>query len=84
MHFAEVARLLPNVRERKLALATEAAGDVDLCHPFLVHAGDGHRGTTPRFLAQPGLSWRERRDLDAAADHDSPVETAIRIGLGIL
>jgi hypothetical protein len=45
-------------------------------HPFLVHAADRHRGTTPRFMSQPPLFWRDRLDLEAA------VETAIRIGLG--
>lgn len=83
MHFAEVVTHLPNVHERRLALATGRAGDVYLCHPFLVHAGDRHRGAVPRFLAQPPLFWREPPDLGRAADPDSPVEMAIRIGLGI-
>jgi hypothetical protein len=37
------------------ALAIGPAGTVYLCHPFLVHAAQPHRGTTPRFLAQPPL-----------------------------
>jgi hypothetical protein len=41
-----------------LALATGRAGDVYLCHPFLVHAAQAHRGTTPRVLAQPPVPWR--------------------------
>jgi hypothetical protein len=36
-------------------LATGDAGTVYLCHPFLVHAAQPHRGTRPRFLAQPPL-----------------------------
>jgi hypothetical protein len=39
-------------------LVTTAAGDagtVDLYHPFLVHVAQPHRGTRPRFLAQPPL-----------------------------
>jgi hypothetical protein len=36
-------------------LATGSPGTVYLCHPFLVHAAQPHRGTRPRFLAQPGL-----------------------------
>src|SRR5690606_25306471 len=36
-------------------LATGSAGTVYLCHPFLVHAAQPHRGTRPRFLAQPPL-----------------------------
>lgn len=35
--------------------ATGPAGTVYLCHPFLVHAAQAHRGTAPRFLAQPPL-----------------------------
>ena len=51
--------LPPVVHERPLALATGRAGDVYLCHPFLVHAAQAHRGTRPRFLAQPGVPWRD-------------------------
>lgn len=41
--------------ERVVALATGEAGTVYLCHPFVVHAAQPHRGETPRFLAQPPL-----------------------------
>jgi hypothetical protein len=36
-------------------LATGDAGTVYLCHPFLVHAAQAHRGSNPRFMAQPPL-----------------------------
>jgi hypothetical protein len=36
-------------------LATGDAGTVYLCHPFLVHAAQIHRGSHPRFMAQPPL-----------------------------
>ncbi|WP_205967473.1 hypothetical protein [Aquisalinus luteolus] len=36
-------------------LATGPAGTVYLCHPFIVHSSQGHRGTAPRFMAQPPL-----------------------------
>ncbi|MBE7369834.1 phytanoyl-CoA dioxygenase family protein [Ramlibacter pallidus] len=36
-------------------LACGEAGTVYLCHPFLVHSAQPHRGTRPRFLAQPPL-----------------------------
>lgn len=84
MPFADVNRHLPNVHNRELALATGGAGDVYLCHPFLLHAGDRNRGTSPRFLAQPPLYWAESLDLDGPPNTDSPVETAIRIALGLL
>jgi hypothetical protein len=41
-----------------VALATGRAGDVYLCHPFLVHAAQAHRGVAPRILAQPPVPWR--------------------------
>ncbi len=40
---------------RREVLATGDAGTVYLCHPFLVHAAQQHRGSRPRFLAQPPL-----------------------------
>ncbi|BBK31387.1 phytanoyl-CoA dioxygenase PhyH [Stella humosa] len=40
---------------RPEALATGPAGTVYLCHPFLVHSAQPHRGTRPRFMAQPPL-----------------------------
>ncbi|GGV10080.1 phytanoyl-CoA dioxygenase [Actinomadura cremea] len=62
---------------RPLAFATGDAGDVYLCHPFLVHAGQPHHGTRPRFLGQPKLTPAVR-----LGGGSSPVETAIRRGLG--
>lgn len=49
--YIELAERLGPQPDRPLALATGDAGDVYLCHPFLVHAGQPHRGTTPRFMA---------------------------------
>jgi hypothetical protein len=40
---------------RQQVLATGEAGTVYLCHPFLVHAAQRHRGKQPRFMAQPPL-----------------------------
>jgi hypothetical protein len=40
---------------RPIVNATGEAGTVYLCHPFLVHAAQPHRGERPRFLAQPPL-----------------------------
>lgn len=53
-------------------LATGESGTVYLCHPFLVHAAQPHRGTRPRFMAQPpllpsGLLSLHRASLDLAA-----------------
>lgn len=58
------------------ALATGPAGTVYLCHPFLVHAAQPHRGSQPRFMAQPPLlpiDWPE-----GGVDANSPVGRAAR------
>ena len=60
------------------ALATGEAGTVYLCHPFLVHAAQMHRGAVPRFMAQPPLHPAEPVRLDREDGNYSPVETAIR------
>lgn len=66
---------------RPEVLATGPAGTVYLCHPFLVHAAQPHRGTRPRFMAQPPLSPGEQISLDRLDGAYSPVERAIRIAL---
>jgi hypothetical protein len=63
------------------AAATGAAGTVYLCHPFLVHAAQRHRGTAPRFMAQPPLALAEPYRLDRLDGAYSPVEIAIRRAL---
>lgn len=68
---------------RAEALATGEAGTVYLCHPFLVHAAQSHRGTQPRFLAQPPLLPRQPFELKRAEGVFSPVERAIRFALGL-
>jgi len=60
--------------------ATGAAGTVYLCHPFLVHAAQPHRGTMPRFLAQPPLYSQAPLQLDRTDGAYSLVETAMRLG----
>ena len=54
MAFQELADALPRAWPR-VALATGAAGTVYLCHPLIVHAAQPHRGSEPRFMAQPPL-----------------------------
>jgi hypothetical protein len=57
------------------AAATGQAGDVFLCHPFLVHAATWpHRGKGPRMVAQPAVSLHGQFPLTAPL---SPVERAI-------
>lgn len=66
---------------RPEAIATGPAGTVYLCHPFLVHAAQPHRGRRPRFLAQPPLLPACRLRIDDAAADPWPVERAIREAL---
>jgi Phytanoyl-CoA dioxygenase (PhyH) len=66
---------------RPEVLGTGEAGTVYLCHPFLVHAAQPHRGTRPRFLAQPPLRPAEPLRLDRYRGDNSPVEQAIRAAL---
>ncbi|MCQ4083112.1 phytanoyl-CoA dioxygenase family protein [Streptomyces sp. RB6PN25] len=68
--------------DRPLALATGRAGDVYLCHPFLIHAAQPHRGTVPRIIAQPPLIPTGLLDLDRRDGAYSPVERAVLLGLG--
>lgn len=64
----------------EVELAAGAAGTVYLCHPFLVHAAQPHRGTRPRFMAQPPLL--PKVEFDPALP-PSPVQIAIRQACGL-
>ena len=66
------------------ALATGKAGTVYLCHPFLVHSAQAHRGKTPKFMAQPPLFTKN--DLSPLMEKESypPVEIAIRKALKLM
>ena len=76
------AMLAPHLAiDRPAVPATGRAGTVYLCHPFLVHAAQMHRGATPRFLAQPPLHPAVRLQIDRADGDYSPVELAIRKAL---
>lgn len=66
---------------RPEVLATGSPGTVYLCHPLLVHAAQPHRGTRPRFMAQPPLLPASPLALERADGAYSPVETAIRRAL---
>jgi len=83
LSFMDLARKLDVSAHRPEALATGEAGTVYLCHPFLVHAGQRHRGTEPRFLAQPPLGLKEPFRIERDDNAYSPAERAIRIALGM-
>jgi hypothetical protein len=67
--------------DRPEASAVGEAGTVYLCHPLLAHAAQMHRGSVPRFLAQPPLHSTEPFQLSRMDNDYSPVETAIRQAL---
>jgi hypothetical protein len=69
------------VGARAEELGTGPAGTVYLCHPFLVHAAQNHRGAQPRFMAQPPLLPKEPLCLERDDSAYSPVEIAIRQAL---
>lgn len=83
LSFLEVAKRLDTTAGRPVAFATGEAGTVYLCHPFLVHAAQPHHGTRPRFMAQPPLHAAQPIQLQREDGAYSPVELAVRLGLGL-
>ena len=79
--FAAVTDALPVASyERPRVFVTGRAGDVYLCHPFLVHRATWpHRGVRPRMMAQPEVGHHEPFALRDPAS--SAVERAILLGL---
>lgn len=77
LSFTELAGRLHELPEREKAFATGKAGTVYLCHPFLVHAAQAHRGKTPRFMAQPPLLLKDALTISGPEASLSPVEQAI-------
>jgi hypothetical protein len=62
--------------------ATGRAGDVYLCHPFIVHTATWpHRGTAPRMIAQPAVHVRDGFAIDGS--DPAPVARAIVAGLAM-
>ena len=72
----------PSTLCRPVAHATGAAGDVFLCHPFIVHTATWpHRGVGPRMIAQPAVNGPAGFALDGT--DPSPVARAIVSGLAM-
>ena len=78
--------MAPAALERDTHHAIGDAGDVYLCHPFLVHAATWpHRGRHARFVGQPCIhhpqgEWLGEFDYDDTTT-DSPVKRAVREAL---
>jgi Phytanoyl-CoA dioxygenase (PhyH) len=66
---------------RPTALATGRAGDVFLCHPFLVHAASWpHRGHQPRMIAQPAVALHGQYALEAGPGETPPPVQRVILG----
>ena len=81
LSFMELAAKSETLPHRGEVHATGKAGTIYLCHPFLVHAAQPHRGLFPRFMAQPPLLLRNELTITDSKEPYSPVEAAIRLGL---
>ncbi|MCB9281877.1 MAG: phytanoyl-CoA dioxygenase family protein [Lewinellaceae bacterium] len=81
LSFMELAQKLDALPECEEVLATGKAGTVYLCHPFIVHAAQPHRGKNPKFMAQPPLHTRIDFDIEQPEQTANPVERAIMMGL---
>ena len=83
LSFMELGARLACTAARPVALATGEAGDVYLCHPFLVHAAQVHRGTGRASSPSPASHRSGDLVLDRPDGDHSPVEQAVRTGLGL-
>ena len=65
-----------------MVLATGLAGDVYLCHPFLVHAASWpHLGSQPRLIAQPPIALEGALRLEDSDQPRSPVALTVQRSL---
>lgn len=82
--FGDVSQRLPAATFQRLrARATGRAGDVFLCHPFLVHRATWpHRGAGPRMIAQPSIPQHQPFALRNGNDVCA-VERSILRGLSL-
>lgn len=81
LSFMELTGKLDELPKRKEVYTTGKAGTVYLCHPFLVHSAQSHRGSTPKFMAQPPLLLRGELSISGSGVASSPVERAIHLGI---
>lgn len=75
--FMELGSRLSELSNLQEVHAIGPEGTVYLCHPFLAHAAQAHRGTEPRFMAQPPLTLKEPYELKVDGSRNPPVEYAI-------
>lgn len=83
LSFIELAEKIGSISGKEEVLATGKAGTVYLCHPFIVHAAQEHRGKNPKFMAQPALITKNDFNLEKPESLLVPVEKAILMGQSI-
>ena len=81
LSFMELAQKLDATKDRQEIAATGSPGTVYLCHPFIAHAAQDHKGSTPKFMAQPPLLTAQAFNLHRVENNFCPVEIAILKGL---
>ncbi len=81
LSFPELAEKLSELPERREAIATGPAGTVYLCHPFLAHAAQPHRGKTPKFMAQPPLILKHPLNIFDGNAEFTVLEESVRRAL---
>jgi hypothetical protein len=79
--FIELAQQLDQLPTRNEIAATGTAGTVYLCHPFVVHAAQDHRGKNPKFMAQPPLLSKTEFNIKLPYEQCCPIEKAILRGI---
>lgn len=83
LSFMELAARLSSLPARPEIKATGKAGTVYLCHPFIVHAAQDHRGIDPKFMAQPGLLTKNDFSIYSKGEEVCPVVKGILKGIGM-
>ena len=79
--FVRLSEKIKSLPKRKEAIATGDAGTVYLCHPFLVHAAQDHKGLNPRFMAQTALVPKRDFNIWQTMNRCCPIEKAIKAGI---
>ena len=79
--FMDLANRFDKPSPDKIDFAIGQAGTVYLCHPFLIHAAQEHKGSSPRFMAQPSLISKRRFIIDDLVKFLCPIEKAIINGI---
>lgn len=77
----DIFHSLEDFNKYEIACATGNAGDVYLCHPFLIHAAQRNLHDQPRFMGQPGLHPVAPLSYDGPIELISPVERAVSLGI---